>query len=198
MIFRKARYIGYHGTDGPAAQSIQKENFRVGRQHDGWLGDGAYFFIDGLGNPSELAQDWAYSHAWDNATRTYEHSVIVVLKVICRLDRDKVLDLSTDEGKRGFEAFRKTVADEVILRLYEYILQDQTYDYAVCNLTKKVFGLDGIIHDLFIKAGRKMRDRPKIRSRIPNSRVLVVTDPSKSIRMNEIKTHYRGRVSADD
>lgn len=40
-------YVGYHGTDNNAANSIiEMKKFKMSREEDDWLGQGVYFFED--------------------------------------------------------------------------------------------------------------------------------------------------------
>ena len=44
------RFEGYHGTDTAHTESIQTNNFKPSISDEHWLGDGTYFFIDGIPN----------------------------------------------------------------------------------------------------------------------------------------------------
>ena len=49
---------GFHGTTRKSADEIIKCGFRLSQNHYDWLGDGVYFFQDGL----ERASEWAIEH----------------------------------------------------------------------------------------------------------------------------------------
>ena len=54
---------GYHGTSSAMADIIEREGFRLSRNDYDWLGDGVYFFQDGL----LRAWQWARERHGDDA-----------------------------------------------------------------------------------------------------------------------------------
>ena len=46
------RFTGWHGTDEKNVEEILKNNFQESPGDDQWLGEGVYFFTEGIGNPS--------------------------------------------------------------------------------------------------------------------------------------------------
>ena len=54
---------GFHGTSKQAANLIIQSGFRVSQNPYDWLGDGVYFFQDGL----QHARGWAHEHHGRNA-----------------------------------------------------------------------------------------------------------------------------------
>ena len=63
-------FVGFHGTDSANENSIFQLNFTVSAKSDEWLGTGAYFFLDGVGDPTEHADSWAKLHAYDRDSRS--------------------------------------------------------------------------------------------------------------------------------
>ena len=55
MIHMPLPVTGYHGTSIESANAIMSDEFRLSRNPQDWLGDGVYFFQDGL----ERSWDWA-------------------------------------------------------------------------------------------------------------------------------------------
>ena len=54
---------GFHGTTWSSAEEILKDGFRLSQNPYDWLGDGVYFFQDGL----ERAWEWAIEHHGEEA-----------------------------------------------------------------------------------------------------------------------------------
>jgi hypothetical protein len=54
---------GFHGTTSKSADEILIDGFRLSRNPYDWLGDGVYFFQDGL----ERAWEWAIEHHGEEA-----------------------------------------------------------------------------------------------------------------------------------
>jgi hypothetical protein len=52
-------WAGYHGTSLQSAEQIVVSNYRISEADNDWLGNGAYFFIDGFADPVENAVNWA-------------------------------------------------------------------------------------------------------------------------------------------
>lgn len=51
---------GFHGTDIKSSKEIIKSGFKVSKGDQHWLGDGAYFFVEGLPpTPDVSAEKWA-------------------------------------------------------------------------------------------------------------------------------------------
>lgn len=70
-----------HGTDSNNVDSIKNSNFKK-REDDGhWLGNGIYFFIDGIGeSPIILGEKWAIAESWDNINNCYSYDEYSVLE----------------------------------------------------------------------------------------------------------------------
>ena len=54
---------GFHGTTQHSARAILKDGFRLSQNPYDWLGDGVYFFQDGL----ERAWEWAHENHGEEA-----------------------------------------------------------------------------------------------------------------------------------
>ncbi len=50
-------FTGWHGTSEDFAEEILASNFRRSEGDHHWLGPGAYFFIDGVGQPMHHAKN---------------------------------------------------------------------------------------------------------------------------------------------
>jgi len=113
---------GFHGTSIRSAESIVKGDFRLSFGDDQWLGDGVYFFTEGIPpSPQVHARRWAIATAWDKSEGQFLYDEYAVVKAEINMDKDKLLDLTTLEGIRFFNYLRdryiKSVAkDGVRLR----------------------------------------------------------------------------------
>jgi hypothetical protein len=101
--------IGYHGTDAKNKASILKSGFELseGLENEQWLGDGAYFFCEGVDEPISFAENWAKVESWDNSSHTFKYTRYCVLKTIIKVDEENFLDLTTKEGLEVFNYLRK-------------------------------------------------------------------------------------------
>jgi hypothetical protein len=106
------KLTAYHSTATKNVRSILKDGFKLstGKQHDRWLGDGAYFFIEGVQvKPDELvaiAEKWAIVGAWDNELRKNTYNQYSILEVEVRVSEDNFLDLTTPDGLAVFNYLR--------------------------------------------------------------------------------------------
>ncbi|AVG77945.1 hypothetical protein [Pantoea ananatis] len=173
-------YVGFHGTSSLNESSIKKENFRVSSAANEWLGTGAYFFIDGVGNPQLHAKNWA-------KFRKSKRFVVLSVKVIV----ENVLHMDTNEGIEAFNHYR----DYVISRMKKAGEKPDksliVNDCIVFNHMLQNAGFDAVINREFIKLDLWSRIN-KYGSRVPNCRVLSVKEPSASINVDQIEVVDRG------
>jgi hypothetical protein len=89
----QANLIGYHGTDSENVDNILNSNFNpsVGDRH--WIGDGIYFFIDGISDPVINAIKWVKHES----SRT-NCKIVSVLSSEIEHTEDNLLDLRTKDG----------------------------------------------------------------------------------------------------
>ena len=87
-------FVAYHGTTTDSAKSIISNGFVNSMGNEHWLGDGTYFFVEGIGYlPDKAAELWAEYRAFKQHTQFCS-----LIKSRIEVDDDKVLDLSTYEG----------------------------------------------------------------------------------------------------
>ena len=66
---------GHHGTDINSCKAILKSNYKISEGDQHWLGEGVYFFIEGLSTDTiNLAEKWAIAEAWDNDNKRYKYT----------------------------------------------------------------------------------------------------------------------------
>lgn len=123
--------FGCHGTSLEAGKNIVKTNFEISTKLDEWLGDGAYFFVEGINNDIDLlATKWANCQAWDNKLRIYTYNEYCVIKSQIFVEKDSFLDLTESDG----------------VEVLEYLV-DRFID-KIKSLNKKLQFLDGMLINL--------------------------------------------------
>ncbi|MCC6724997.1 MAG: hypothetical protein IT258_10840 [Saprospiraceae bacterium] len=109
MVGEKIIIQVFHGTSYSKFDSLKKNNFlkSTGIEHERYLGDGAYFFCDGVPpKPSISAEKWAIAEAWDNDNFRYKYLEYCVVEAKVELDQSKFLDLTSWDGIEIFNYFR--------------------------------------------------------------------------------------------
>ncbi|CQB87987.1 Uncharacterised protein [Chlamydia trachomatis] len=120
---------GFHGTSYENANSILINGFNISFGDDEWLGDGVYFFIDGLADPQKAAGQWACVNAWDNSSYQNRYSEYAILGVTISTEESNVLDL---REQRGCEVF-------------EYVLQKMKSKLKRERKKRKIIYVDGLV-----------------------------------------------------
>ncbi|MDC9599002.1 hypothetical protein [Xenorhabdus anantnagensis] len=188
------KLIGFHGTDANNEASILSGNFRVSAKSDEWLGTGAYFFIEGLGDPEHSAVCWAKLQSYDKVKKRYRYTQFSVIKA--KISISNPLDLDSLQGKKVFNYFR----DEMIgimkqnnISATESFRNSLKNDCEICNYIAKTIGCDAIIRSEYIKLDLWSR-KNVYNSRIQNCTIVSIREPSQSIDKNSLTVTQRGRV----
>ncbi|WCC41982.1 hypothetical protein PJJ26_11065 [Tenacibaculum finnmarkense] len=93
------RIKGYHGTSISSAKEIIKSNYDLSIGDKEWLGNGVYFFIEGISSkPNEQAKNWAITQSWDNIKQEHKYKEYCVIKSNFDVNEDNLLDLTKEEG----------------------------------------------------------------------------------------------------
>lgn len=182
--------LGYHGTSKEATESILVNHFQVSRGNDHWLGEGAYFFEDGISNGQENAVEWAKVSAWDNAQRKNSYNYFSVISASISLER--LWNLTSEEGLFLFEHSRKELAQRGAQPCKQ--TSGRQFDNAVIEFAAKLLNFDGIkswFHIKLTASDRKFR----VQSGIPNVTVLCVRDPRACISLDQIEEVDKGWVT---
>lgn len=168
------RIACWHGTAASNEASIRKNGFwaSTGLEHEKWLGEGAYFFVedDGCQSPSELAKSWSIAESFDGKWKARKYTTGIVLKAFIETERQFILDLRTGEDLRRLNAFRdRLLKNELNLKTFS----DPILDGAILRLLAKGGHIKLIINRLYIRftAERILRHF----SAIPNCAVLCLT-----------------------
>ncbi|ENK1751179.1 hypothetical protein NUKP55_11470 [Klebsiella variicola] len=184
-------FVGFHGTDSANENSIFQLNFTVSAKSDEWLGTGAYFFLDGVGDPTEHADSWAKLHAYDRDSRSNRYTDYVVISA--KINVANVLNMDTDEGRNAFNVYRDYIKNDHRIQGVKPSKSLIVNDCVVFNHILANTEFDAIINCEYIKLDRwsRMRD---YKSRIPNCRVMSVKEPTASINVQELNVVRRGVV----
>lgn len=185
------KFTGYHGTNAANEASIVENNFRATNNRDLWAGNGVYFFIKGIGNPINHAEDWATTHSWNKNEKAYRYLDYIVLEAEILADDDKILDLTVDDGVVLFNKFRDKMMD--VVRREKKRLTNRDYrDTDVIELMKRKIGLEVVKGHFYVRfAEQRIGD---IRSNIPNSTFISVLTPKDVINKESINVVVRKTI----
>lgn len=101
--------IGFHGTTQESAKGIVANGFADSLGNEHWLGNGVYFFVEGVGyQPDRAAELWAQYRAYKQHS---QFCALIVSKIVVE-DR-KLLDLSTYEGIRILNYIQRKSAQKL-------------------------------------------------------------------------------------
>lgn len=174
---------GYHGTNSDWVQSIVENGFKdsVGDEH--WLGDGTYFFVNGItgADPKNAAVKWAIAEAFDKRLKRNVYDRIAVLKCMIKIEDDKLLDLTTLDGMMIFNKLRNQFMKKIAESDYIPRSSIDFKDGHIINLARNAIKLplEGVKGDFYIKF--KIERMKKISFRIPNCTILAVLDVNSKI-----------------
>jgi uncharacterized lipoprotein YehR (DUF1307 family) len=125
------QFKGYHGTSISSAKEIIKSNYDLSIGDKEWLGNGVYFFIEGINSkPDEQAKNWAIAQSWDNTKLKYKYKEYCVIKSIIKVKDDDLLDLTKEEG----------------VEVLNYLLK--CFEKKIEKLNKKFNYIDGLLINL--------------------------------------------------
>lgn len=170
---------GFHGTDSAHVDSILNEGFKPSLGFREWLGDGAYFFVEGLNcEPEKQAEQWAIYKAWDNRTKKNKYLSYTVLNGTVEVLEENFLDLTTANG----------------VEVLDYLQQKCTSKLS--KIKKKVEFIDGYLinfarsenfFDVKVTKGNfyiKLRKEDRLSNlsrRSPNCTICSVYNPNENI-----------------
>lgn len=179
-------FDAYHGTDNANADSIMSSGFEPSLGHNEWLGNGCYFFLEGLSHtPEQQAEDWAILSAWDNKLKANKYNQYCVLKATISVEDSHLLDLTQAEGLNIFYYIK----DKCIDKLKEMTPKIRYIDGFLINFGRDELGLsfDVVKGNVYIKLSRQDRI-DDIRSRIPNCTICSVSNALCIANISNIKT----------
>lgn len=184
-------FLGYHGTDSANEPSILKRNFDVSAESDEWLGTGAYFFLEGVGDAQEHATSWAKLHSYDKETRSNRYTRFVVISA--QINVDNVLHMDTQDGLNAFNVYREFIKKDLRVKGDAPSQSLIVNDCVVFNHILDNTEFDAVINNEYIKLDLWSRLKD-YRSRIPNCRVMSVREPKDSIQVEGINVVKKGML----
>lgn len=181
----------FHGTYPENIDGIIENNFYETKEKT-WLGDGVYFFIDGIGAlaPASYAKQFAIDQAWDKASQMYNRTHYAVLETTIKVNDNKLLNLTVPDGNRLFNEYRDNLirkfeeAGKAIAGIY--------YDSDVLAEMRYDLEFEFVQSNLFIKFANQRKGR--FETKVPNVTVLVVSNPAKNIHKSTIKLIEKGEI----
>lgn len=186
------KILGYHGTYPENIESIQEFNFKESSNHDIWLGDGVYFFIEGIGAdlPKNYAKTFAIDQSYDKLLKKYTKSEYCVLEAYIKINENNLLDLTEVVGNQMFNKFRSTLISTIEKHGKKVVGEYKDTD--VLKIMRDQLGIDVVKSNVYIKFAiqRKMR----FESKIPNVTILAVRNPTKNIIKPSIKVVEKGGI----
>ena len=159
--------IAYHGTTTESAKGIISNGFTNSEGNEHWLGDGTYFFVEGVGYmPDKAAELWAEFRAFKQRT---QFCSLIKSRIV--VDDTKALDLSTYEGIRIINYIQRKCAQKLatISRGVGFV------DGFLINFAREDMGLDidVVIGNEYIQLEESDR-KYNIRRRVSNCTICAV------------------------
>lgn len=181
-----SRFEGWHGTDEKNLQSILENNFRE-TCGDDWLGEGAYFFTKGIGEPHVHARNWVFSEVKRLKCTRY-----VVLKIPVVVCEDNVLDLRTAEGLNLFQEYYRQVIAKLRERKKRFASIEKYKDGMTIRAMKDTLDLEIVLSHMRVLFGKDREEG--IFTRLNNCTFLCVFNPKDTIDSENIEVAERGNI----
>ena len=103
-------FTAYHGTTLESAKKILDEGFTYSLGNEHWLGDGVYFFVEGVGyTPTRAAELWAEYRAY---RQNKLFCALIESKI--SIEDDRLLDLTSYEGIRILNYIQRRCAQKLV------------------------------------------------------------------------------------
>ena len=177
---------GYHGTDINSCEAILESNYKISEGDQHWLGEGVYFFIEGLSTDTiNLAKKWAIAEAWDNDNKKYKYTELAVIESLIEVEEDKILDLTTEDGVKILSDLVSLFFDTIKKRKKNQKNKEwEFYDGELINMARKAnnfpFDIEVVKGNYYIKF---KEERIKgINLRTSNCTICTVYNPYKNIK----------------
>ncbi len=182
-------FEGYHGTSLKSAKEILKSNFELSIGDVEWLGNGVYFFINGISSkPEEQAEKWAVAQSWDKNLQNYRYNNYCVLKSKIIIEENKFLDLTHEDGLEILEYLVVKFENKIkkIGKKLEYL------DGFIINLAREegIFEIDAIKGNFYIKFADERIKRINLRTN--NCTICTVYKPIDNL--EEITVLKTGKI----
>ena len=187
---------GHHGTDIDSCKAILKSNYKISEGDQHWLGEGVYFFIEGLSTDTiNLAEKWAKAQSWNNRTKSREYKEYAVIESIIEVDEENFLDLTTKEGVKILFYFAELFIEEIKKEIAKGQKGLKFLDGFLINLMRGENVLpptDVIKGNFYIKFEQERKN--KINFRTNNCTICAVYNPEKNIVQKNTKIVEKGKI----
>lgn len=181
---------GFHGTNWECVDSILNDGFQPSLGDKEWLGDGAYFFVNGISkNPQKQATQWAIVSAWNNTNKANDYTEYAVVRGVITVAEDKYLDLTEADGVALLDYIQESCEAKLKTRnkKLRYI------DGYLINYARDILSIDiDVVKGNFYIKLRKEDRQLDLSRRTPNTTICSVYSPKHSIEAVEVVT--RGRI----
>lgn len=169
--------MGFHGTNNDLTQQILSQGLQPSIGDKEWIGDGVYFFIDGLSkDPRGQAKKWAIISAWDNNLKTNKYNTFAVLESMIKVDDDNLLNLNTADGVEILEFLKDQCENKLKKKKLDFI------DGYLINYARgeNILTIDACITNTYIKLEKRDRIN-NFKTRSSNCTICSVYNPSVNI-----------------
>lgn len=189
MYASKIKIKGHHGTADINVDSILKNNFNE-TIHDKWLGDGVYFFVEGIN--IDKTTEIAFEHTLDKVTEEQlECEDIVVLEADIAIKGDKYLDLTITEGLKRLNSFKANLLQKLVEN-NKKIKGGYFQEVDALKIMRKTIGIEFVKANVYIRIG--IQKENEVQARLPNVTIFAVNNPQNNISRYSIKEVYRKKV----
>ena len=181
----------YHGTSKSIADVILTEGFKKSSGDSQWLGDGVYFFTDGLLNPLTAAEKWAEYKAWNNSRKLNSYCFVSVIKAVTEVDDENLLDLTTQDGVEILDYIENHCIKNKLLNINvgNYSFEDGFLINFAREQITELPEIKVVIGDVFIQLTKEQRIS-KVHRHTPNCTLCCVNDTG-CIKNVELKKTWR-------
>ena len=172
----RVTYRGFHGTLASRVESIRASGIAPSDNPDDWLGEGTYFFVDGLDDPRASAAQWARCKAWDKHDQEFDEFEVAVIEVSISVDDAQVFDLREPANAQHFHRVRRRWLRLHVPRRSTHLPRPERdrFDTDLLDQFKHDNGVAVLIGDFHIQFSLRERHF-RLDSRIPNVAVLCLT-----------------------
>jgi len=186
---KKISMSGFHGTTSINGKKILIEGFKISKGGNHWLGDGTYFFLEGLSRtPDQQAEEWAKAEIKANHKRDPENRFSVIRATISAQE-ENFLDLTT---ANGIEILNR-VLETFLKRFHGYSkpkLESKFHDGLLLNFarTENILPLEIAKGNFYIKFQKEREIHINLRT--PNCTICAVFDPARHVK--DLAIHSEG------
>lgn len=170
-------YRGFHGTLASRVDSIRTSGIYPSDNPDDWLGEGTYFFIEGLDDPRTSAAQWARCKAWDKHDQEFDESTVAVIEAAITIEASAVFDLREPSNAQHFHRVRRRWLKSLVPRRSTHLPRPEKdrFDTDLLDQFKQENGIAALIGDFHIQFSLRERHF-RLDSRIPNVTVLCLSN----------------------